>query len=171
MVSLLEILFATIALIWGGRLVYRQSWHIAYKAIAYAFVALLVIAMWNRPLAGEWGMPNYGPLIAFLATIGVVLIGNWAHRRWGGGADDRPAIAIVVVSILLVVAFWLPIFLSGPSAIMPSMPTGHQPVISAPDPGFVESAPDDPSSRKPRAGGIDCRNLSPRARQASGVCP
>lgn len=132
MISLIEISFATVCLIWAGRLVYGQNWKIAYKAIAYFLGALLLFAMWNRPLAGQWGMTSYGPFMVVLSTIGVAIVGNWAYRRWG--ADNRVAIAIVVASILLLLAFWWPFFVAGPASITPSLPSTSSPAVSAPTP-------------------------------------
>lgn len=173
MVSLLEIFFATVCLVWGGRLVYRQNWQIAYKAAAYLLGAFFIFAMWNRPLAGQWGMTNYGPFIVVLATIGVVLVGNWAYRRWGTTADNRPAIAIVVVSVLLLVVFWFPIFVAGPSSITPSIPTAPSPVASAPTtpPSAPAASAPSRSRRVPQVFDMnDCPNVSYEWQKDMG-CP
>lgn len=172
MVSLLEIFFASIFLLWVGRLVYRQNWQPAYMAAAYLVIALLVLAMWNRPFAGQWGMVNYGPFIVVLATIGVAIVGKWAYRRWDTATDHRPGIAIVVVSILLLIVFWWPFFVAGPASITPSIPTAPAPVASAPTLAPAPAAPAaaTPSSAPRRArasrSSDGSEELSPRAKQA-----
>lgn len=141
MVSLLEIVFATITLVWGGFLVYRQNWQLMYKAAAYLIVTFLIFAMWNRPLAGKWGMTDYGVFIVVLATVGVLYVGNWAIQRWG--ANNRLALATVIVTILLLLVFWYPILAAGPSSITPSTPS---PVASAPTTAAPAPAPAAPAS-------------------------
>ncbi|OGL62911.1 hypothetical protein A3C09_01860 [Candidatus Uhrbacteria bacterium RIFCSPHIGHO2_02_FULL_47_44] len=162
MVSLLEIIFATVTLVWAGLLVYRQNWLVAYKAAAYLLGAFLLFAMWNRPLAGQWGMTSYGPFIVILATIGVAIVGNWAYRRWS--ADNRVTIAIAIMSLGLVLVFWYPFFVAGPSSITPSIPTAPTPVASAPTPAPSAPPSSAPVSRPRRAPQVfdlsDCPNLS-----------
>lgn len=173
MVSLLEIFFASIFLLWVGRLVYRQNWQPAYMAAAYLVIALLVFAMWNRPLAGQWGMVNYGPFIAALATIGVAIAGKWAYRRWDTATDNRPAIAIVLTSIGLLLLFWFPIFVAGPSSITPSIPTAPSPVASAPttSPSAPSASAPSRSRRVPQVFDMaDCPNVSYEWQKDMG-CP
>lgn len=176
MIALLEIIFATVTLIWGGRLVYRRNWQPVYKAAAYLVGALLIFAMWNRPLAGQWGMANYGPFIVILATVGVILVGNWAYQRWS--ADNRFAIAIVLASIGFVLLFWYPFFVAGPSSITPSISTVPSPVVSAPTtPVPVPTTQPTPSPRTARQRNApqvfdmaDCPNVSYEWQKDMG-CP
>ena len=174
MVSLLELIFTTVFLIWAGRLVLRQGWPIGYKVAAYFFGAFFMFALWNRPLGGQWGLPNFNPLVVAFSVVGVVIAANWAYQRWG--ADNRAAIAIVVACGLLILLFCWPFFVAGPSSITPSIPTAPAPVASAPTPAPAPAAPVAPAPTfRPRRPSqevdlSDCPNLSYESRQALG-CP
>jgi hypothetical protein len=171
MVSFFEIVFTTVFLIWAGRLVFRQGWPIGYKVAAYFFGAFFMFALWNRPLGGQWGLPNFNPLIIAFSVFGVVIAANWAYRRWG--ADNRVAIAIVAACGLLILLFCWPIFVAGPSSITPSIPTAPSPVASAPTtPASAPAAPAPGRSRHvPQVFDIaDCPNVSYEWQKDMG-CP
>lgn len=144
MVSLFELIFTTVFLLWAGRLVLRQGWPVGYKVLVYFFGAFFVYALWNRPLGGHWGLPNFNPLVILFSVFGVGIAANWAYRRWG--TDDRAAIAIVIACFLFILVFCWPIFVAGPSSIMPSIPTAPTPSSATSAPTTAAPAPAAPAS-------------------------
>lgn len=136
MVSLLEIAFTTVFVFRICRWTYRQGWGFGYKAAVYFFAAFFLFALWNRPLRGQWGLPDFDPLVAVIASIGVVIAGNWAHDRWG--ADWRVSAGIVGTSIGFILLFCWPFFTAGPASFTPSLPTS---LPAASTPAAAASAP------------------------------
>lgn len=170
MIDFFQIAFAILCLIWGGRFVYQQTWRLSYKVVGYFLISFLGFAILNRPLAGQWGMSQPGTFIAFLASVGVVFVGNWAHGRWG--ANARAAVAIVIASLLFIAAFLYPVFVAGPGAITPSIPTIPSPVVSAPTtPAPAPSARTTPQRRVHGTFDMaDCPNVSYEFQKDMG-CP
>lgn len=114
-------------------------------------------------------MSGHGPLVAFFAGVGVVVLGNWLHGLFGRDWRSGTAITVIAIGIILIIGY--PYYVAGPASIMPTMPS----VPTAPSAAAPPTSPPHSSgisrSRPERApDDDDCAGYSTEMRARLG-CP
>jgi|GEM_PF-2447319 len=159
------ILFAMVGLVALVRWIYQRGWGVPAKVVAFLVTASLAGAILSGPTNGRLGA-DHGALTDLIATFGMVILGTWVFRRFGAGWQSY---ALSAVTVLLLLAMWVPRYLSGELHLPSSGAT-------SPTNGFVEpsSQPGNvrPSRSRPtrpmQKVDICSQPLSARAYEAAG---